>query len=99
MNEDLELIAQDNKLLALIEHPVWAVFVKIVDEDMKALDTISSLVPAEKNRDELIREIEIRYHTIDRVRTFIYSAIDRANRAIEEIEKQSKDSIVNTHHL
>jgi hypothetical protein len=98
---DAEITAESNKLLALIEHPHWGVFVRIVDEDLKVLDNISSLVLEGRDRNELIREVEVRYHTIDKIRDFIASAITRAEDAKDEMQ-ESKSEIINItepHHL
>lgn len=91
--DDLEIIKQNHKLLALVEHPVWAVFVRMIEDDMTKLDSISSLILADKNRDELVREIEVRYHTMEAIRQYIGIAIEKAQAALQEIEETKSDII------
>lgn len=99
--EDLEVSSQNNKLLALVEHPVWAVFVQIVDEDMEALDTISSLYMENRSEGDLLREVQVRYHTISKVRDYIASAIEKAEDVVKELEESKSDiiNITEPHHL
>lgn len=92
MKQDLEITASNAKLLSLIEHPVWSEFVRIVDEDMKMLDNISSLY-VEAKRDELIREIEVRYHVIHKIRDYIASTIERAETALKDQEDYKSDVV------
>lgn len=94
MEEEIKGLNEDAKLLGLSEHPVWGVFVQMVDEDLKRLDTISSLFVGETDRDALVREIEIRYHTIERVRSYVNETISRANDALQE-QEESKSDVVN----
>lgn len=93
MNEDLKNTTHEMKLLSLVEHPVWGEFVRMVDEDMKALDTISGLY-IQQSRGELLREIEVRYHTIQKVREYVSVTIERAQNAIRDVE-ESKNDVVN----
>jgi len=93
MNEDIEITKQNHKLLALTESPVWGTFVKMVDEDMNKLDSISSLTMGDGDRDALVREVEVRYHTIEAMRQYVALTIDRANTAQEEIEETKSDII------
>ena len=92
--EDIEITKQNHKLLSLVEHPVWGTFTSLIKEELDALDSISSLIPRDKNREELIREVEVRYHTMEMVRGIILSTIERANTAQIEIE-ESKSDIIN----
>ena len=91
--EDLEVIKTNNRLLALTEHPQWGVFVDIIEQDMNNLDSISSLMLAEKDRDALVREVEVRYHTIEAIRQYVALAIERAQTAQDEIEETKSDII------
>lgn len=91
--EDSEILKQNAKLLSLTEHPVWGVFVSLVEEDMDKLDSITSLMLSDKSRDELVREVEVRYHTIEAIRQYIGIAIERSQTAIQEIE-ESKSNLI-----
>lgn len=92
--EDVQTTRENHQLLALTEHPTWGVFVRLVNEDLQALDSISSIF-VEKNREELMREIEVRYHTILKIRSYINDAVLRAESALDE-EKEKYDII--KHH-
>lgn len=94
--EDAKITTENIKLLSLSEHPVWGTFVKMVAGDMLALDSISSLDMENKSRDEIAREVEIRYHTIKAVESALVTAIERANTAKEEAIEES-DSIIQHH--
>lgn len=83
--EDIKITEQNVKFLGLTEHPVWGIFVRMVDEDIKKLDNISDLV-IDQDRDDLIREIEVRYHTIEKLRGYIGTVISRAEEAKKDIE-------------
>jgi cell division FtsZ-interacting protein ZapD len=91
--EDSEILKRNAKLLSLTEHPVWGVFVSLVEEDMNKLDSITSLMLSDKSRDELVREVEVRYHTIEAIRQYIGIAIERSQAAIQEIEESKSDLI------
>ena len=93
INEDLEITKINHKLLALTEHPVWGEFVKIVSADMNELDSISSLILAGGDRDALVREVEVRYHTIEKIKNYLVSTIDRAETALEDKEEVKSDII------
>lgn len=92
--EDVQTTRENHQLLSLTEHPTWGVFVRLVNEDLQALDSISSIF-VEKNREELMREIEVRYHTILKIRSYINDAVLRAESALDE-EKEKYDII--KHH-
>lgn len=92
MIEDIQRTNHEMKLLSLVEHPVWGEFVRMVDNDMKALDTISSLYMGQ-SRDELLREIEVRYHTIQKVREYISITVERAQNAIQDVEESKNDVV------
>lgn len=94
MMTDEEITKQNHKLLSLTEHPVWGTFVQIVKEDLDALDSISTLIVGGKDRDELVREVEVRYHTREKLISYINSAIERSNIALDE-QEESKDDIIN----
>ena len=81
--EDAEITKGNAKFLSLTEHPTWGVFVNMIESDMQKLDSISSLIMSEKNRDDLVREVEVRYHTIEAIRQYISVAIERASVAQE----------------
>jgi len=91
--EDIEITKQNHKLLSLVEHPVWGTFTSLIKKDLEALDSISTLIPQSKNREELLREVEVRYHTIEMVRGIILSTIERANNAQMDIEENKSDII------
>lgn len=92
MIEDIQRTNHEMKLLALTEHPAWGEFVRMVDNDMRALDTISGLY-IQQNRDELLREIEVRYHTIQKVREYVAVTIERAQNAIQDVEGSKNDVV------
>jgi hypothetical protein len=91
--EDLRISAENQKILALVESPVWSAFVKIIDEDLKTLDNISSLYIENQSRDDLVREIEVRYHTIIKVRSYINQMIERAEQAVRDTQIDKSDIV------
>lgn len=91
--EDAIVTTQNLKLHSLTEHPVWGVFVKMVQEELVALDSISSLDVENLSRDALAREVEVRYHTIQAVENRIATTIERANTAKQDIAEEA-DEIV-----
>lgn len=93
--EDTQTTRENHQLLALTEHPTWGVFVRMVEEDMKALDMISTLF-VEKNQEELLREIEVRYHTILKIRSYINETVIRAESALDE--HKEKNDIIKHHN-
>lgn len=93
MNEDEKVIRENHKLLSLVEHPVWGVFVRIIEEDMRKLDSISTLVLSGSSRDDLVREIEVRYHTIEAIRQYVALAIEKSQVALQDIEEKKSDVI------
>lgn len=93
--EDEKLMAENAKLLALTEHPVWGAFCRMVADDMNQLDSITSLVLEDMNREELAREVDVRYHTIEAVKSYLNRTIERANAAQEDLEESKSDFV---HH-
>jgi hypothetical protein len=91
--KDEDIIRQNHKLLALVEHPVWGAFAKLIEEDMTKLDSISTLVLQGSSREDLAREIEVRYHTIEAIRQYVAIAIEKAELALAEIEETKSDII------
>ena len=91
--EDLKVTTENNKLLSLTESPIWGTFVKMVEHDMEALDSLSNLYIDKKDREELVREVEVRYHTIAAIREYIAVTIERAQTAQEETEEDKSDVI------
>lgn len=79
--EDAKVTSDNVKLHSLTEHPVWGVFVRMLTEDLIALDSITSLDISNLDRDALAREVEVRYHTIKAIETQIATTIERANTA------------------
>lgn len=94
--EDIQITKENHQLLSLTEHPTWGVFVRLVEADMKELDQISTLV-IEAKREDLTREIEIRYHTILKIRSYINETILRAESAIGE--QQESNGIIKHHNI
>ena len=91
--EDAKITSDNIKLHSLTEHPVWGVFVKMLVEDLNALDSITSLDVANLDRDALAREVEVRYHTIKAIETQIATTIERANTAKLDIIEESETII------
>lgn len=91
--EDKKITAENIKLQALTEHPVWGVFVQQVIKDIEALDSITSLDVQNLDRDALAREVEVRYHTIKAIENQIANTIGRANTAKLDIIEESEEII------
>lgn len=91
--KDEEIIKQNHKLLALVEHPVWGPFARLIEDDMTKLDSISTLILQGSSRDDLAREIEVRYHTIEAIRQYVAIAIEKAELALAEIDETKSDII------
>lgn len=91
--EDIRTTAENHKLLALTETPVWSVFVRMVDEDMKRLDNISSLVLDGKTKDQIADEVMLRYQTRESVINYINETIERAEMALTENQEPRSDIV------
>lgn len=91
--EDRRTTAENHKLLALTESPVWTVFVRIVDEDMKRLDNISSLVMDGKTKEQIADEVMLRYQTREAVISYVNQTIERAEATLVENQEQKSDII------
>lgn len=91
--EDIRITKENHQLLALTERPNWEVFVRMVDQDMQALDKISSLVLDDKSPEEIAREVLLRFQTRETVIKYINDTITRAETALQEIDEQKSDII------
>jgi hypothetical protein len=91
--DDLKITTDNHKLLALTERREWGAFVNMVDNDMQALDKISSLVIEGKTKDQIADEVLLRYQTRENVITYINQTIERAERALLETREETSDII------
>ena len=94
--DDLKITTNNHKLLALTERQEWGTFVEMVDNDMQALDKISSLVIEGKSKDQIADEVLLRYQTRESVITYINQTIERAERVLFETKEETSDII--KHH-
>jgi hypothetical protein len=94
--DDLKITTDNHKLLALTERREWGAFVNMVDNDMQALDRISSLVIEGKTKEQIADEVLLRYQTRESVINYINQTIERAERALFETKEETSDII--KHH-
>ena len=92
--EDAKISSEDQRLLALTEHPIWGAFVRMVEEDMNRLDTISSLVlDGSKSKEQIADEVLLRYQTRDAIISYVNQTIERAEQALTENQEIKSDII------
>lgn len=87
--EDVQTTRENHQMLSLTEHPLWGVFVRMADEDLKQLDKISSLVVEGKTKEQIADEVLLRYQTRETVISYINNTILRAESALQEVTEQS----------
>lgn len=91
--DDIQITKENAQLLSLTEHPVWKVFVQMVQKDMDNLDKISSLVFDGKSPEDITREVMLRYQTRESVITYINEVIYRAQAALHDLDETKHDII------